>query len=126
MAPKRQSTPKKKAANVKASKDARTAEEEKAAALPFKFAPLQSPPEDTFVDGVSGIAGGRDIVKLEFYRVVGFDPEDKKEVRVQSHRLVLPRSSIPELMQVLQGYIQAVQQAAQNMAAQSAAGSKTD
>jgi hypothetical protein len=50
------------------------------------------------------------VVKIDFYRAVGIDQEDKKEVRTISHRLVLPLTAIPELSQLLQGYDQAVQQ----------------
>ncbi len=120
----RRSTPKKKATNAKKSKDNKTSGQKDPGALPFKFISLQTPPDDTFADGMSGIAAVRDVVKLEFYRSVGFDAEDKKEIRILSHRLVLPRSSVPELMQMLQGYSQAVQQAAQKMAEQSEAETK--
>lgn len=121
----RRSTPKKKAATAKKSKQAKAPGQPDPGTLPFKFVSLQSPPDDTYADGMSGIAVGRDVVKLEFYRSVGFDAEEKKEVRILSHRLVLPRSAIPELMQMLQGYSQAVQQAAQKMADRSEAETKT-
>lgn len=76
----------------------------------FKFASLTTPPEDSYADGAASITGGRNVVKIDFYRAVGIDQEDKKEVRTISHRLVLPLTAIPELSQLLQGYDQAVQQ----------------
>ncbi len=120
----RRSTPKKKVTDVKKSNENKTSGQQDPDALPFKFVQLQTPPDDTYADGIIGIAAGRDVVKLEFYRSVGFDAEDNKEIRILSHRLVLPRSSLPELMRMLQGYSQAVQQAAQKMADQSKAGAK--
>jgi hypothetical protein len=116
--------PKKKSAKAKKSTTSKTSGHPDPSTLPYKFVSLPSPPGETFVDGTNGITVGRDVVKLEFYSSVGFDAEDKKEIRVISHRLVLPRSSLQELMQVLQGYSQMVHQAAQKRAEQSNAETK--
>lgn len=81
--------------------------------LTYKFAPLATAPEDSYADGATSITVSRNVIKLDLYRVVGIDQEDNKEVRVISHRLVLPLTAVPELVQILQGYSQAVQQMAQ-------------
>lgn len=109
---------------MKKSKEDKTSGQKDSGTLPFKFVTLQTPPDDTYVDGMNSMIVGRDVVKLEFFRSVGFDAEDKKEIRALSHRLVLPRSSIPELLHMLQEYTQAMQQAAQKMAEQSEAATK--
>ena len=43
------------------------------------------------------------VVKLDCYRVVGMDKEDNAEIRQISHKLVLPASSIAELVNVVKG-----------------------
>ena len=90
----------------------------------YKFAPQATAPEDSYADGAASITGSRNVVKLDFYRVVGVDQEDKKEVRTISHRLVLPLTAIPELVQLLQGYGQAVQQVAKASTEQPATNGK--
>ena len=90
----------------------------------YKFAPLATAPEDSYADGAASITGSRNVVKLDFYRVVGVDQEDKKEVRTISHRLVLPQTAIPELLQLLQGYGRAVQQVAKASTEKSATNGK--
>lgn len=87
----------------------------------FRFAPSQALPEDSYADGAANITGGRNVIKIDLYRVAGFDAEDNKEVRVLSHRIVLPHTAIPELLRLLQGYSQAFQEAVRAMAEKSAA-----
>jgi hypothetical protein len=91
----------------------------------YKFAPLSTMPEDSYADGAASITGGRNVIKIDFYRVVGIDQEDKKEVRKISHRLVFPLTAIPELRQLLQGYGQAVQKIIQDSSEQSAKNGKS-
>ena len=95
-------------------------EEERRQGPAFKFLRPANPPDDTFADGAAGIIAGRNVVKIDFYRVAGFDREDNREIRTVSQRLVLPLNSIPELMRLLRGFGQAVQQAADKRAARSA------
>ena len=90
----------------------------------YKFARRATAPEDSYADGAASITGSRNVVKLDFYRVVGIDQEDNKEVRSISHRLVLPMTAIPELMQLLQGYGKAVQQITKAGAERSATNGK--
>ena len=85
----------------------------------FKFVQVQTPPEDSYADGPAAMSVGRNVLKLDLYRAAGVDPQDKKEIRLLSHRIVLPLTAIPELMQLLQGYSNAVQQAAKARAEQS-------
>jgi hypothetical protein len=108
------SQPKPRAAGKKTSKS--TKDQPARQKATYKFAPLATAPEDSYADGAASITGCRNVLKLDFYRVVGTDQEDKKEVRTISHRLVLPLTAIPELSQLLQGYDQAVQQMAQKAA----------
>lgn len=121
MPSKRQPEPRAAATNKtsKAAKDQPARQE-----ATYKFAPLATAPGDTYADGAASITGSRNVVKLDFYRVDGLDQEDNKEVRTISHRLVLPLTAIPELIQLLQGYGQAVQQIAKASAEQSATNGK--
>jgi len=72
-----------------------------------KFAPRQDIPDELYADGVGGLQFGRNIVKLDLYRVLEFDRDDT-EVRQLAHRVVLPITAIPELVRLLQGFGQAV------------------
>ena len=85
----------------------------------FKFVQVQTPPEDSYADGPAAMSVGRNVLKLDLYRAAGVDPQDKKEIRILSHRIVLPLTAIPELMHLLQSYNNAVQKAAQAQAEQS-------
>ena len=82
----------------------------------FKYIQLPTPPNDSFADGAHGIILGRNVLKLDLYRVVGFDGEKKEEIRSISHRLVLPTTAVPELINLLQGIVRAVQQTSQQKA----------
>ncbi|MEQ8697891.1 MAG: hypothetical protein RLT05_15200 [Bauldia litoralis] len=74
----------------------------------FRTAPSPAPVDDSFADGVSGFTVGRNVLKLDMYRIVGYDRESGQEVRTHSHRLVLPLTAIAELSNVLQQFDQAV------------------
>lgn len=60
------------------------------------------PAEEIFVDGVSSLYFRSGIVKLDCYRVVGHNQQENKEVRMATHRLVLPVSALQELIRLLQ------------------------
>ncbi len=60
------------------------------------------PPEEIYVDGVSGLYFRSGVVKLDCYRVVRHDPEENKEIRMGTHRLVMPATALQELIQLLQ------------------------
>ena len=81
-----------------------------------KYIQLPTPPNDSFADGAHGIILGRNVLKLDLYRVVGFDSENKEEIRAISHRLVLPTTAVPELINLLQSIVRAVQQTSQRKA----------
>lgn len=72
-----------------------------------KLASMSGPAEEIFVDGVGGIMARAGIVKLDLYRVIGFDREEEAEVHSISHRLVLPAAALPELLRVTQGLVKA-------------------
>ena len=116
------SQPKPRAAGKKTSKSAKDQPARQEAT--YKFAPLATTPEDSYADGAASITGSRNVIKLDFYRVVGTDQEDKKEVRTISRRMVMPLTAIPELLQLLQGYGQAVQKIAQANTERSATNGK--
>lgn len=59
--------------------------------------------EEVYVDGIAGIMGRGGVFKLDCYRVDGVERETEAEVRRISHRLVLPASSMGELIQIVQG-----------------------
>jgi len=60
------------------------------------------PAEEIFVDGVSGLFFRSGVVKMDCYRVVGHNQDENKEVRMSTHRIVLPVSALQELVQLLQ------------------------
>lgn len=64
-------------------------------------------PSEIYADGVGGLHFGRNVVKLDLYRVLEFD-KDQTEVRQLAHRLALPVTAIPELVRLLQGFGQVI------------------
>ena len=52
------------------------------------------PVDEIYVDGFTGLFARGGVAKIECYRVVGYDREDKSELRRGTHRLVLPTSAI--------------------------------
>ena len=60
------------------------------------------PPEEIYVDGVSSLFFRSGVVKLDCYRVVRHDPQENKEIRMGTHRLVMPATALQELIQLLQ------------------------
>ncbi|WP_075221826.1 hypothetical protein [Acuticoccus yangtzensis] len=72
-----------------------------------KFVGRQEIPDELYADGVGSLHFGRNVVKLDLYRVLEFDRDDA-EVRQLAHRVVLPITAIPELVRVLQNFGQVV------------------
>jgi hypothetical protein len=66
--------------------------------------PPPRPVDDSFADGAAGFVFGRNVLKLNLYRVVGYDRESGHDVRAPSHRIVLPLTAIGELKQLLQQF----------------------
>lgn len=89
-------------------------EEEKkgAASKKVRFVARQEIPNEIYADGVGGLHFGRNVVKLDLYRVLEFDKE-QAEVRQLAHRVVLPVTAIPELVRLLQGFGQVVRDSAE-------------
>ena len=79
----------------------------------------QVPPEDSFADGAHGVTMARNVLKLDLYRVVRYDQASEEELRNISHRIVLPMTAVPELINLLQGILQAVQGSANQQQAPS-------
>ncbi len=71
------------------------------AAQNVKMVPGQRPPEEIYVDGVSGILGRGGVIKLDCFRVMGVDRE-QAEIRAVTHRLVLPAGAMPGLVRLFQ------------------------
>lgn len=91
--------------------DAETRKEDGDAAQPaFRMVQAPVPVEDSFADGVGGFTVGRNVLKLDLYRVVNIDRESGQEMRAHSHRIVLPLTAIPELANVINQYESAVRQ----------------
>ncbi len=67
------------------------------------------PPEEIYVDGVSSLYFRSGVVKLDCYRVVRHDPQENKEIRMGTHRLVMPGTALQELIQLLQNASQVQQ-----------------
>ncbi len=80
---------------------------------PVKMVPNPAPIDEVYVDGTSGLISRGGVIKLDLFRVVGIDPADKTESRQVSHRLVLPLTALPELLNAFQSVARAAQQAAQ-------------
>lgn len=67
-----------------------------------KMAASPLPPDEIYVDGVSGVLARSEVVKLDCYRVVRVDPADRAEVRTITHRLVLPIQAFRDLAALTQ------------------------
>ena len=66
-----------------------------------KMVPGRRPPDEIYVDGVSGILGRGGVIKLDCFRVMGVD-RDQAESRAVTHRLVLPAGAMPGMVQLIQ------------------------
>ena len=87
-----------------------------------KMVPNPLPPEEIYADGVSAIIGRPGVIKLECYRVVGVDKEANAEIRIVTHRLVLPSAVLPELVGLFQKMTEAGQRAVEARTAEARAG----
>jgi len=65
--------------------------------------------DEVYADGISGVVGRGGIVKLDFYRYLGFGDKEETEVRQIVLRLVLPTSAVPELARAIKGVAEAGQ-----------------
>lgn len=88
-----------------------------------KMVPSPQPPEEIYVDGVSGILGRGGVIKLDCFRVMGVDKE-QVEIRTVTHRLVLPAGAIPGLVRLFQNMANVGQQTAAGAATADAAAEK--
>ncbi len=79
----------------------------------------QLPPEESFADGAHSVTLTRNVLKLDLYRVLRYDQASEEELRKVSHRIVLPMSAVPEMINLLQGVVQAVKSAANQPPARS-------
>ena len=75
-----------------------------------KMVTSPQPPEEIYVDGVSGILGRGGVIKLDCFRVMGVD-RDQTEIRTVTHRLVLPAGAVPGLVRLFQNMANVGQQA---------------
>ena len=91
-----------------------------AEARKIKLAQNATAPDEIFVDGVSGILTRPSVVKLDCYRVLRIDREDKAEVRAVTHRLVMPAGSIRELAKLLQNWAEQARRAQEEASAEKA------
>ncbi len=78
-----------------------------------KMVPNPAPVDELYVDGTSSLISRAGVVKLDLFRVVGFDPATKTELRQVSHRLVMPLTALPDLLKTFQAVARAAQKAAQ-------------
>ena len=76
----------------------------------FKLVRTSTDPEDSYADGALGVFVRDTILKLDLYRVIGTDNDSGDELRAVSHRLVLPITAVVELIRLLQGTLQRLQQ----------------
>ena len=67
----------------------------------------------TYQDGLAGLSLYQGVVKMDFYKVLGLNP-DGTEVRKISDRVVMPASKLAEIEQSLQQIIAAIQNAQQS------------
>lgn len=76
------------------------------------------PPEEIYVDGVSGAFARGGVLKFDCYRVTGFDRNENVEMRTITHRLVLPAVMVPELVRLFQTMANAGRRRAEGEAAE--------
>ena len=88
-----------------------------------KMVTSPQPPEEIYVDGVSGILGRGGVIKLDCFRVMGVD-RDQAEIRSVTHRLVLPAGAVPGLVRLFQNMANVGQQAVADAAAADAGAEK--
>ncbi len=84
-----------------------------------KMVDSPTPVDEFYIDGASGLMSRGGVIKLDLFRVVGFDPDTKVELRQISHRLVMPLSALPDLLKAFQSVARAAQQAAGRSGAES-------
>ena len=70
------------------------------------------PDSITYQDGLAGLSLYQGVVKMDFYKVLGLNP-DGTEIRKISDRVVMPASKLAEIEQSLQQIIAAIQSAQQ-------------
>jgi hypothetical protein len=98
----------KKKANTEQEPQQKVKEETNTEQVPqqkIKMVGTPGPADELYVDGINGALVRRDVIKLDCYRVMGINSEDKAEVRAVTHRLVLPTASVPELARLFQGLV---------------------
>lgn len=78
-----------------------------------KMVAYPGPVDEFFVDGVGGVITRGGVVKLDLFRVVGFDRENNTELRQVCHRLVLPAAAVPDLVTLFQSVVRAAQRQGQ-------------
>jgi hypothetical protein len=72
-----------------------------------------TPPEEIYVDGAMGLITRAGVVKIDLYRVAGYERGTNAELRQHSHRLVLPAMAAGELLNVLQSAADAMRRTLQ-------------
>ena len=70
------------------------------------------PIDEFFADGVGSLMSRGGVVKLDLFRVVGYERDSKAELRQVTHRLVLPLSAVPDIVKIFSSVARAAQQAA--------------
>ncbi len=90
----------------------KTQVEQDAPRLNVKNIPNPVPVEELYFDGVGSVISRGGVVKIDLFRVAGYENEPKTELRQVSHRLVLPLTVLPEVLKLFQSVVRAAQQAA--------------
>ncbi len=70
--------------------------------------------DEVYADGIGRFMIGRGVLKLETYRVVGFDQQTREELRAYSGTLVVPILAATELADILKQVRSAAAAAVQN------------
>lgn len=70
------------------------------------------PIDELFADGVGSLMSRGGVIKLDLFRVVGYERDSKAEMRQVTHRLVLPLSAVPDIVKIFSSVARAAQQAA--------------
>ena len=76
--------------------------------------------EELYVDGVNSIFGRLGVIKLDCYRVVGYERKSNTEIRSVTHRLVLPAAAVPGMVRLFQDMAKAGRQSLDDATAQAA------
>ena len=100
-------------ANKKSQQDQQSKQESKKSNSNVRFVGDPVDIKDVYADGIAGVMGRGEIIKLQCYRVLGVDNESGQEIRQIVNQVILPLSAVPELIKVIEGVVEKAKDAAE-------------